>query len=217
MRLLTVLLVACVLAFSHLAATAYAAVPLQMQNALKAQFPKAELVSGCVGMLSSNTLKDAVVIIRDEDGAYRIVLFQSLPNGDYRFHSQSQDLGTLRAIYNFSVDIRNRSLFVVTSWPRGLQYRSDDFQFKYIGDSLHLAGLERDAGSMEEGHEDESYKVSANFLTGRKTESFSFVANGKEVTKTARSRFRQAPVLLQDFDMSLGLEPALARSIDLHR
>ena len=100
MRLLTVLVVACVLAFSHLAAKAYEAVPPQMQNALKSH---------------------------------------------------------------------------------------------------------------------EKYQISANFLTGRKTESFSSNANGKEVTKTAHSRFRLAPVLLQDLDMSLGLEPAMARSIDLHR
>lgn len=210
----------------HFPVLAAQAIPPSALAALKATYSNCEVAWETVGRLSSELSDDVVFVIIDNEEVapsveldskpsrvFRIVFLQKKMDEGYLVRSQTKDLEVMMAIYNFRVEIRNRSLFVNTSWPKGPNFSVDDFQFRLVDGGLRLVGLERDMGSTEEAHQDEVYKISANLLTGQKKDTLSYVENGKRRTKVKWTRFHVAPILLEDFDFFSGLESAMSRNI----
>ncbi|MDB5823132.1 MAG: hypothetical protein JWR21_1836 [Herminiimonas sp.] len=176
------------------------------------------------GKLRPGVAEDVVAVIREEEeGAeqqdrpfadrtlsYRIVVLAEKENekGKYFLQHETEQLGELRNMYEFGVEIRNGSLHLHTtsSRPDSAEYY---FQFKYSKGIFRLVGVEGDMSSSVEGEGGRFFKTSVNFLIGLRKDETTKVFNGKKTVTRKQSRFSLAPVPLEKFDLQTGLAPAV--------
>jgi hypothetical protein len=177
-----------------------------------------------MGKLRPGKAADVVAVIREEEeGAgqkdrplddrtlsYRIVMLveKDDANGGYVLQRETEQLGELRNMYEFGVEIRNGSLYLHTSRsrPDSTEYY---FQFKYVKGIFRLVGVEGDRSASVEGEGDLFFKTSVNFLTGVRNDETTKVFKGKKTVAKKQARFSLAPVTFGKFELQFGLAPAV--------
>lgn len=179
--------------------------------------------SFAVGTFSTSGRNAVVAVIREaQEGGefqqdrpltersltYRIVMLTEDDDRKerYKLVRETQQLGELRGVHEFHVDIKKGALFLHTSDKRSYS----DWHFKTVKGELRLIGVERVESSPETEDLSVTVQKSINFLTGIRQTVTTKITNGKKsVSEAVTNRFSLPPLRFQDFRLESGLSSAI--------